>query len=220
MSEKFHFDLRAKRTRLTDGDLIAALGEAAETLGEGYFTSTQYDTLPGNRPHSSTVIDRFGSWKEALALIGVVGGREREYTPAKLIENLKTVWMELGYPPGKRQIAKLGGHISEHPYKRHWGSLRKACESLALFQEGKISNNQLLAGIANRPIRKSIPLKDRLAVLKRDNYRCAICGATPSNDHSVSLEVDHVVPVARGGSNDITNLQVLCQKCNQGKKDR
>lgn len=40
MSSEFQFDLDAKRTRLTDGALIAALEKAAETIGEGYFPST------------------------------------------------------------------------------------------------------------------------------------------------------------------------------------
>lgn len=220
MTEEFKFDLRAKRTRLTDGDLLQALESAAETLGEGYFASTRYDKLPGKRPHSATIIERFGSWKKALALIGIEGGRERRHEPAELIENLERVWKELGFPPGKRQIARLGKRISETPYKRYWGSVRGACEALAAFHDCRISREKLLAGNSGRPVRETIPLKDRWAVLKRDNYRCAKCGATPSNDHSVELEVDHVVAVARGGSNELANLQTLCRKCNQGKKDR
>ncbi len=220
MSERFKFDLQAKRTRLADEELMQALESAAEALGKEYFPSTRYDELPGKRPHSSTIIERFGSWKKALALIGIDGGRERRHAPAQLIENLELVWKELGYPPGKRQIKQLGNRISETPYKRYWGSVRGACEALAAFHEGRMSREQLLAGNAARPVRETIPLNVRWAVLKRDNYRCAKCGAAPSNDHSVELEVDHVVAVARGGKNDITNLQALCRKCNQGKKDR
>ncbi|MGH8320708.1 MAG: homing endonuclease associated repeat-containing protein [Gammaproteobacteria bacterium] len=220
MTEEFKFDLGAKRTRLTDGDLLQALESAAETLGEGYFASTRYDKLSGKRPHSATVIERFGSWKKALALIGIEGGRERRHEPGELIKNLEEVWKELGFPPGKRQIARLGKRISETPYKRYWGSVRGACEALAAFHDGRITREQLLAGNADRQVRETIPLKDRWAVLKRDNYRCAKCGAAPSNDHSVELEVDHVVAVARGGSSDLANLQTLCRKCNQGKKDR
>ena len=220
MTDRFHFDLDAKRTRLSDGDLIAALQSAAEVLGEGYFTSTQYDALSGKRPHSATIIDRFGSWKKALALIGIAGGRERRHSPEMLIANLESVWRQLGYPPGKRQIATLGDKISESPYKRHWGSVHAACEALAAFHEGKISREQLVEGNTGEPVRRTIPLKDRWAVLKRDNYRCAKCGASPSSDHKVVLEVDHIVPVARGGGNAISNLQTLCQSCNQGKKDK
>jgi HNH endonuclease/Homing endonuclease associated repeat len=220
MSRKFQFDLTAKQRRLTDGELITALENAAEKFGKSYFTTTQYDSLDCKHPHSATIIDRFGSWKKAIALIGIEGGRYRRYTPEQLIENLELIWKELGHPPGKRRIVKLGERISEKPYKRYWGSVRGACEALAAFSEGQISREQLLAGSTNRPIRKTIPLKDRWAVLKRDNYQCAKCGSAPSNDHSVELEVDHDVPVAKGGSNDINNLQTLCRKCNQGKKDR
>lgn len=220
MNDGFNFDLKAKRTRLSDGDLIVALQDAAGALGEAYFTSTQYDSLAGKRPHSATIIDRFDSWKKALALIGIAGGRERRHSPEQLIANLEAAWKQLGYPPGKRQIADLGEGISESPYKRHWGSVRTACEGLAAFHEGKISREQLLAGGIEEPTRTTIPLKDRWAVLKRDNYRCKKCGASPSSDHKVELEVDHINPVARGGGNKLENLQTLCRNCNQGKKDR
>jgi hypothetical protein len=220
LSGGFRFDLQAKRTRLTDSQLIAALQGAAETLGGAYFASTKYDAIPGKRPHSSTVIQRFGSWKKALAIIGIAGGRERRHSPDELIQNLQCAWEEIGFPPGKRKIAMLGRRISESPYRRHWGSLRAACESLAAFQEGRISREELLAGRVDVPVRMTISLTDRWAVLKRDNYRCVRCGASPSSDHSVELEVDHITPVASGGRNNIENLQTLCRKCNQGKKDR
>lgn len=220
MSGGFKFDLAAKRTRLSDQDIVAALQAAAEAFNGSYFTSPQYDGLPGKRPHSATVIDRFGSWKKALELIGISGGRKRCHSTEELILNLEAVWKELGYPPGRRQIARLGARISESPYKRHWGSLRSACEALAASKSGSISKEQLLAGNRTATPRTTIPLKDRWAVLKRDNYCCAKCGASPSKDHHVELEVDHIHPVAKGGVNARENLQTLCQKCNQGKKDR
>ena len=220
VTDGFTFDLKAKRVRLNDGDLIVALQAAAEVFGDSYFTSPQYDGLPGKRPHSATIIDRFGSWKKALALVGITGGRERRHSPEQLIANLEAVWKKLGYPPGKRQIAASGEGISESPYKRHWGSVRSACEALSAFHEGKISREQLLAGTPDEPTRTTIALKDRWAVLKRDNYRCAKCGASPSSDHTVELEIDHVIPVVKGGRNSLENLQTLCRRCNQGKKDR
>ena len=220
MSEDFKFDLAAKRTRLSDDDLMSALQQAAETFDARYFTSTEYNGLPGKRPHSETIIERFGSWKKALSLIGIDGGRERRYSPEQLVQNLEEVWKGLGYPPGKRQIATLGAKISESPYKHHWGSLRNTCESLAAFHNGKLSREKLLAGDLSKPKRITIPLNIRWAVQKRDHNRCVLCGACPSNDHSVELEIDHIIPVAKGGGNEMENLQTLCWKCNQGKKDR
>lgn len=207
MSDDFKFDLTTKRTRLSDEDLMRALQAAAQVFGESYFTSPQYDGLSGTRPHSATIIERFGSWKKALTLIGISGGRQRQHSAEQLIRNLEAIWRELGVPPGKRQIAALGERISESPYKRHWGSVRGACEALAAFHSGKISREKLLAGNITASPRVTISLKNRWAVLKRDNYRCAKCGASPSNDHQVELEVDHIRSVANGGGNELENLQ-------------
>ena len=220
MTNEFRFELQVKRTRLSDGDLLAALETTAERLAEGYFTSTAYDRQAGVRPHSATIIERFGSWQKAMALIGISGGRARRHSPEQLIANLEDAWKELGFPPGKRQIALLAKKISESPYKRHWGSVREACIALAAFHDGKISKKQMLSGRSDGLARTTIPLKDRWTVIKRDSYRCAICGASPSTDHSVELEVDHILSVAKGGTNELANLQTLCRNCNQGKKNR
>ncbi|QIZ99422.1 HNH endonuclease signature motif containing protein [Leifsonia sp. PS1209] len=48
--------------------------------------------------------------------------------------------------------------------------------------------------------------------------RCNKCGRTAEHD-GVKLVVDHVIPQAWNGSNDISNLQPLCEDCNSGKKD-
>ena len=49
-SKEFKFDLNAKRTRINDAELIAALQSVTEALGGGYFTSPQYRCFP--RPTS------------------------------------------------------------------------------------------------------------------------------------------------------------------------
>jgi 5-methylcytosine-specific restriction enzyme A len=49
-------------------------------------------------------------------------------------------------------------------------------------------------------------------VFDRDNHQCKSCGQT------TKLSIDHIVPLASGGSNDISNLQTLCRSCNSRKK--
>jgi hypothetical protein len=56
-----------------------------------------------------------------------------------------------------------------------------------------------------------------MEVLKRDRFTCAYCGNHPPN---VLLEVDHVIPVAAGGSDAMENLVTACWDCNRGKADR
>ena len=58
----------------------------------------------------------------------------------------------------------------------------------------------------------------RFAILKRDGYRCQLCGRDARN-HGVVLEVDHRIPRAKGGSSEPSNLWTLCFDCNQGKSD-
>jgi 5-methylcytosine-specific restriction endonuclease McrA len=57
--------------------------------------------------------------------------------------------------------------------------------------------------------------KLRKAVFERDNYTCRYCGA-----RGVRLECDHVIPISRGGSNDMDNLATACLPCNRSKRDK
>ena len=63
--------------------------------------------------------------------------------------------------------------------------------------------------------RIKIPQSVREYVLQRNNYQCQSCGKRQTE---TNLHIDHVVPLAKGGSNDISNLQVLCGRCNRQKK--
>jgi len=58
--------------------------------------------------------------------------------------------------------------------------------------------------------------RDRAYVLRLGV--CAMCGRSPLR-HSVVLQVDHKLPQDWGGSNDLENLQPLCEECNRGKKN-
>lgn len=57
----------------------------------------------------------------------------------------------------------------------------------------------------------------RYEVLKRAGTRCELCGV--SNEVK-ALEVDHIVPRNKGGTDDMSNLQALCYSCNAMKRDR
>lgn len=55
----------------------------------------------------------------------------------------------------------------------------------------------------------------RFYVLSRDLFRCRYCGRGP---RQVELEVDHVYPKSRGGTDDPDNLVTACFDCNRGKQ--
>ncbi len=68
----------------------------------------------------------------------------------------------------------------------------------------------------SEPWRARIPLETRLEVFARDRWRCKICNRT---SHEAPLEVDHIIPLSRGGTDDKDSLQALCRDCNLDKSD-
>lgn len=54
----------------------------------------------------------------------------------------------------------------------------------------------------------------RFEILRRDSHACRYCGGVAPD---VILHIDHVIPVALGGSDDPSNLVAACKDCNAGK---
>ncbi len=60
-------------------------------------------------------------------------------------------------------------------------------------------------------IRVTFSKEERAAIARSQKYRCMYCGVRLRTDN---LQIDHMYPVSRGGSNDDDNLQALCRRCN------
>lgn len=54
-------------------------------------------------------------------------------------------------------------------------------------------------------------------IKKRDNYTCCECGNSIYKEENLLLEVDHIIPLSKGGMTTKENLQTLCWKCNRRK---
>jgi HNH endonuclease len=65
--------------------------------------------------------------------------------------------------------------------------------------------------------RQAIKKSIRFEVFKRDSFTCQYCGQKAPD---VLLEIDHIEPVSKGGTNDLLNLLSACKGCNSGKSDR
>lgn len=72
-------------------------------------------------------------------------------------------------------------------------------------------NNDSETTDLKQSIRLPINSSLRKLIFERDLYRCINCGTHKS------LSVDHIVPVSKGGGNEIKNLQTLCTTCNSSK---
>lgn len=64
--------------------------------------------------------------------------------------------------------------------------------------------------------RRCFSQNERTAVYNKSEGRCAICGKFVPFE---SFTVDHIIPLAKGGSNDMSNLQCACKTCNRIKQD-
>ena len=93
-------------------------------------------------------------------------------------------------------------------------SRTKSAARHVAIQAGRVDYSGLRKTIKSNESRKGISLSLRYAILKRDRFRCTICGCDASETR---LVVDHIVPIVKGGTNDDTNLRVLCTACNHGK---
>ena len=89
--------------------------------------------------------------------------------------------------------------------------------------------------------KRELSAKRRFEVFKRDNFTCQYCGRSVSSEdlpvlkksndpaldelmvqlklakYGVILEVDHIIPLNRGGGDDMDNLVTACKDCNRGK---
>lgn len=55
-------------------------------------------------------------------------------------------------------------------------------------------------------------------MFKRDEWKCVACGR--STEDKIILHIDHILPRSKGGKNEMTNYQTLCETCNIGKSNK
>src|SRR5262249_17379965 len=114
----------------------------------------------------------------------------------------------------QQAVRRKFGHYCD-AYTGRFGSWRTAVRKAGLCLSPKAACD---------PRRKRTPeekhkVSDRLryAILKRDEYRCQLCGDSPAISRGTTLEVDHIHPFSQGGRTTADNLRTLCRRCNQGK---
>jgi len=79
----------------------------------------------------------------------------------------------------------------EESYYRPYYKDKTIWASICKVERGKVTN------------------KMRFAIYERDGYRCCKC-----HKYNVNLEIDHIIPISKGGKSTWDNLQTLCHECN------
>lgn len=104
------------------------------------------------------------------------------------------------------------------PYNTNKNMSARDKQELEFFQQKDVKAKEVAK-------RRRISPTQRKAVLERDGYKCRICGISrqylddkvPGLGEYLRLEIDHIVPIAQGGTSDESNLQCLCWRCNSLK---
>lgn len=93
--------------------------------------------------------------------------------------------------------------------------LNKASKKLKDYKIVDLENMQVIGDI-HKIKRKQFSQTERVKIYNKSKGRCAICGKFIPYD---SFTIDHIIPLAKGGTNAMDNLQVACSVCNLIKQD-
>ena len=104
------------------------------------------------------------------------------------------------------------------PYNTNKNMSVRDKQELEFFQQKDVKAKEVAK-------RRRVSPTQRKTVLERDGYKCRICGISrqylddkvPGLGEYLRLEIDHIVPIAQGGTSDESNLQCLCWRCNSLK---
>lgn len=138
--------------------------------------------------------------------------KESEEQPVRLIDinsfkvnfNNRSQWLYKGF------VYEIQGHFSEDEIRllilEDLDKERRRFEKLRAKFDGATAEDLNYE-------RPRIPEKVRIEVWRRDGGKCARCGSREK------LEYDHIVPISKGGSNTVRNIELLCEKCNRSKSN-
>lgn len=150
--------------------------------------------------------------------------RWRKNNPEKVAETLR-VWVKKN--ANHIKIKRRAAYEANKPYyyerskaqrEANPAKARQAVKDWELRNPEKAKRIRRASG-ANRRARKALngghsTGRDIEALFLRYNNQCVVCPSTKR------LHVDHILAIARGGSNDPSNLQILCHACNISKGDK
>lgn len=213
----------------TDQELIEAIRQYAAEKKIKNVASSQFCKWFGI---SETTIQRhFDRWVNFCKAAGLAPRYSRSVNRQELLDNLEEVWTELGRQPRAKEMKQPLSPISISRYQKifqkNWYEI---CLEFLSWKSGasieEIERESRHVPIVesdtqfNHKTSRNINLSFRYDILKRDNFRCVKCGASPALNPGTQLHIDHKLPWSKGGETQEENLQTLCSECNLGKSDK
>ncbi len=218
------FELNDFHRNTSDEELLNDLKAVSNIINKDTVTMEEYNQY--GKYHSTTLTRRFGSWFLCLQKAQLQMSRSKiGISNEALFDNIEKVWIKLGKQPSYTQMEEYG-EFSIGTYTKRFGGWRKALEAFIDYvnsTEIKIDESEptsdTTSDVANHITRRDINLRMRFIVMKRDNFKCCMCGRSPATTPGLELHIDHIIPWSKGGETVIDNLQTLCSDCNLGKSN-
>jgi hypothetical protein len=220
MSDQKFLLERVPGSPVSDKEIIADIRRVAELAAPKAVSFRLYSKLGNYHPTTASV--RFGTWNDAVVAAGLEVGNERNIPipDERLFENLTRLWEHYGRQPRVRELISPPSTISYGPYERRFRSWTRALEQFVVYANTQgVQPPVPIEAASSRQTGRSISLRTRFRVLKRDDFTCRTCGASPTLMPGLSLHVDHVKAWSLGGETVEENLQTLCEACNLGKSN-
>lgn len=120
--------------------------------------------------------------------------------------------IQIPYPTYKFQYVSAGGNSSQETKVR---LDMKTIDALIVELSERIKFRKSAAGQ-----RALMTVALRTRIKERDGYECKSCKISTIDEPHLLLEIDHIIPVSKGGLSIETNLQTLCWKCNRTKSNK
>lgn len=114
----------------------------------------------------------------------------------------------------RKKQSELFKRIPRATGERHW-NWQGGKWSDEAYRKSYIQYNNRKQKLRRQAVKGSHTRKEWEALKEHYGHACLSCRKT---EPSITLTVDHTIPVARGGSNNISNIQPLCLRCNMRKK--
>ena len=216
------FVLNDYHRNVSDSELINDLKRVAEKLNKETITIDDYNQY--GEFHATTLTRRFKSWFKCLELANLKMSRSAlNISNESLFEDIERVWILLGKQPSYQDMSKHSQY-SMGTYEKRFNGWRGALNAFVDYinKTNVTDNEQFLTNNINAKVTKSnrnINLRLRFLVMKRDDFKCCMCGRSPATTQGIELQVDHIIPWSKGGETTMDNLQTLCRDCNLGKSN-
>ena len=162
--------------------------------------------------------NHFKSWTNVLNELNLpVKRNNSKLSKEEIFEIIEDLWTKKGSQPTIREFETT--HHTKKIIISNFGTWMQCLKEFIEYKN-RTQNTVNSIKVINHKTKREPSVSLRYDVLKRDNYKCVICGRSPANDPSIILHVDHIIPYSKGGETAMNNLQTLCQHCNLGKSDK